>query len=79
MDTSPPGWPFRPSEKGKKVNHVFVLWVTVSITCGSGLEHLCGGVIFWQAFSEVESGPRQLPGEGLEMKLSTQTFQTLWA
>ena len=28
-----------------------------------------GGVTVWWAFSEVESGPRQLPGEGLEMEL----------
>ena len=28
-----------------------------------------GGVSTWWAFPEVESGPRQLPGEGLEMEL----------
>lgn len=28
-----------------------------------------GGVTAWWAFSKVESGPRQLPEEGLEMEL----------
>ena len=44
-------------------------------TCESELEPLW--VTVWPAFSEVESGLRQLLGEGSRREASTQKFQTI--
>ena len=53
MDTSTPRCTCSLSEtegKGRPENQVFVLWGAVQTPCGSGLEHLWGGVIVWKAF-----------------------------
>ena len=68
MDTNTPGWLSSPSERrqGRKTGKTTCLFsgVQFKYPLGVVLSVSGEGAIVWQVLSEVESGLRQLPGEG---------------